>query len=154
MATGKKTDVEKIDLGKLGEKVTNQPGLLTYAHHAGSALVKPEDRGRIKGRAVAAMYEQTDRELGQIYEQIQLLARQARDIQQRVEVSERIYKARVSFEPIIGKVYHLYAKDDEDVLSMIGPEEWGRSKPFTSYIARVKLLSDHTWEILDDADRP
>lgn len=45
------------------------------------------------------MYEQTDRELGQIYEQMQLLAKQAREIQKRVEISESIYKAQVSFEP-------------------------------------------------------
>ncbi len=150
MKAGNKVDVEKIDLLKESEKTTDQPGTLSYPHHAGSALVRPEDRGKIKGRAVAAMYEQTDRELGQIYEQMQLLARQAKDIQSRVDVSERIYKARVSFEPIISKVYYLYAREDgEDVLSMIAPNEWGRSRPFQQYVSKVKLLSDHTWEVLE-----
>ena len=153
MSAGKKIDVDRIDLLKEAEKVTENPGTLAYPHHAGSALVKPEDRGRIKGRAVAAMYEQTDRELAQIYEQMQLLARQAKDIQARVEVSERIYKAQVSFEPIIGKAYYLYARTEtEDVLSMVGPSEWGRSSPFLKYLSKVKLLSDHTWEVLETGE--
>lgn len=154
MEAGKKIDVDKIDLVKEAEKITENPGTLAYPHHPGSALVKPEDRGKIKGRAVAAMYEQTDRELGQIYEQMQLLARQAKDIQNRVDVSERIYKAQVSFEPIIGKTYYLYARgENEDVLSMIAPSEWGKSKPFQQFVSKIKLLSDHTWEVLESKGR-
>ncbi len=150
--TGKKIDVDKIDLVKHAEKVTENPGLIAFPHHAGSAMIKPEDRGRIKGLAVAAMYEQTDRELGQIYEQMQLLARQAKAIQDRVEVSERIYQAQVSFEPLIGKTYYLYNNGEgADVLSMIGPTEWGKSRPFKQFMAKVKLLSDHTWEVLEMA---
>jgi len=31
---------------------------------------------------------------------------------------------------------------------MVGPNEWGKKgQPFNSFIATVKLLSDHTWEI-------
>ena len=148
-----KIDVDKIDLVGEAEKVTETPGTLAFPHHAGSALVKPEDRGRIKGRAVAAMYEQTDRELGQIYEQMQLLAKQAREIQKRVEISESIYKAQVSFEPLIGKRYYLYRRaDGEEVLSMIAPGEWGKSKPTGSFMAAVKLLSDHTWQVLETSE--
>lgn len=150
---GKKIDIEKIDLEKHAEKVTATPGTLAFPHHAGSALVKPEDKGRIKGRAVSAMYEQTDRELNQIYEQMQLLARQARDIQTRIEISESIYKAQVSFEPLIGKTYYLYRRaDTQEVLSMIAPAEWGRSKPYEIFVAKVKLLSDHTWEVLEKGE--
>ncbi len=151
--TGKKINIAQIDLEKHAEKVTQSPGTLSYAHHAGSALVKPEDRGRLKGRAVSAMYEQTDRELGQIYEQMQLLAKQAKEIQTRVEISESIYKAQVSFEPLIGKIYYLYRRaDGQEVLSMIAPTEWGRSNPFAVFRARVKLLSDHTWEVLEKGE--
>ncbi len=34
-------------------------------------------------------------------------------------------------------------------LSMIAPDEWGRSKKFQKYIAKVNLLADHTWDVLD-----
>jgi cellobiose-specific phosphotransferase system component IIA len=146
---GKKVNIDQIDLEEMKEKVSETPNTLPYAHHSGSAIVKPEDKGKITGRAVAAMHSQTDMQMAQIYEQMQLLAEQAKQIQSRVQVSERIYQASISFEPLINHVYFLYQKEDgSDFLSMIAPEEWGRKKNFASFIAEVRLLADHTWEIL------
>lgn len=145
---GNKIDVSKIDLEKEKDKTTESPGLIEYAHHSGSAIIKPEDKGRIKGNAVAAMYEQTDRQLKQLQEQMQLLITQANSIKKRVEVSERIYQATISFTPLIGKTYYLYEKkNQQDVLSMVSPDEWGASMPYESFIAKAILLSDHTWEV-------
>ncbi len=130
------------------DKVAENPHLLPYAHTVGGAVIRPEDKGRLKGLAVTAMYEQTDKQLLQIKEQIELLATQARAIQKRVEVSERIYGADLNFRPTIGHIYHLYNKNNEqDVLSMIGPDEWGKSCPY-EFVASIKLMADHTWEIL------
>ena len=147
--TGKKIDVDKLDLELMKEKTTASPGTLPYAHHAGSALIKPEDKGKITGRAVSAMHSQTDMQMAQIYEQMRLLADQAKKIQARVEVSERIYQASIAFEPSINQRYFLYQKaDGTDFMSMIAPEEWGRKKDWATFVAEVKLLADHTWEIL------
>jgi hypothetical protein len=89
--------------------------------------------------------------MSQIYDQMRLLAEQAKKIQSRVEVSERIYMASISFEPLINHRYYLYQKaDGADFLSMIGPEEWGRKKDWANFVAEIKLLADHTWEILRD----
>lgn len=130
------------------KKIAANPHALPYAHTVGGAVIKPEDKGRIKGLAVGAMYEQTDMALDQIREQIQLLAQQAKMIQDRVAISESIYKASVNFTPLINHVYHLYRKKDgTDTLSMIAPEEWGNHPPYT-FLASVKLLADHTWKIL------
>lgn len=148
MSKNNKIDIEKIDLDKMKEMTTDFPGLLPYAHGSGSALIKPEDKGKITGRALAAMESQTDMQMAQIYQQMQLLADQAKTIQNRVEISQRIYEASISFEPLINHTYYLYQKDgDQDVLSMIAPDEWGRkNKP--KFIAEVKLLADHTWEVV------
>ncbi|MBN7816566.1 DUF2452 domain-containing protein [Algoriphagus pacificus] len=147
--TGKKIDIDRLDLDEMKKKTTENPGLLPYAHHSGSAIVKPEDQGKITGRAVAAMQSQTEMQMAQIYEQMQLLAEQAKSIQARVEYSERIYQATVSFEPLINHTYFLYQKNDgTDFLSMISPEEWGRKKDFAMFLAEVKLLADHTWQIV------
>jgi len=146
---GKKVNIDQIDLEEMKEKVSETPNTLPYAHHSGSAIVKPEDKGKITGRAIAAMHSQTDMQMAQIYEQMQLLAEQAKQIQSRVQVSERIYQASISFEPLINHVYFLYQKEDgSDFLSMVAPEEWGRKKNFASFVAEVRLLADHTWEIL------
>ncbi len=133
------------------DKVAERPGTLDYAHHVGSALIKPIDRGRVKGVALEAMYEQTNRQLDQIREQVALLARQAQAIHRRVRLSERIYQAQIHFSPLPGHVYHLYRRPSgEDVLSMVAPDEWGRSCPL-EYVATVRLLADHTWEVLAGA---
>lgn len=134
------------------DKVTEAPHSLPYAHTVGGAVIKPIDKGRVKGLAVTAMYEQTDMQLGQIREQIELLASQAKTIQRRVEISERIYSCQMNFKPLINHVYHLYKRDsEEEILSMVGPAEWGRSNPL-HFVATVKLLADHTWEIMEIAD--
>ena len=65
------------------DKVTENPHSLEYGHHAGSAVVKPEDQGKVKGRAIAAMEHQTDMQMDQIREQMKLLADQARALQDR-----------------------------------------------------------------------
>lgn len=135
------------------DKVTDKPATLPYAHHAGSAIIKPEDKGKIKGRALAAMSEQTDIQMQQIKDQIELLAKQAQALQDRVTISEQVYQAEANFEPLIGHTYHLYQRGPSDwVLSMVAPAEWGRSFPYEYYLATVKLLADHTWDILEKGD--
>ncbi len=130
------------------DKIAENPHTLPYAHTVGGAVIRPEDKGRLKGMAVSAMYEQTDIQLDQIKEQINLLALQAQKIQERVEISERIYGADLGIRPNISHIYHLYQKDDgTDVLSMIGPNEWGKNAPY-QFLASVKLMADHTWQIL------
>jgi hypothetical protein len=135
------------------DKITENPHSLEYAHHPGSALVKPEDQGKLKGRAVAAMEFQTDMQLGQIYEQMQLLAVQAKKLQDRKTISEKIYLAEMRFEPLINHIYHLYKKQNSEfLLSLIGPLDWGRSRKTFDYVATVRLLADHTWDILEKSE--
>ena len=153
MSKGKKIDLNEIDFEGLKDKSSDIPGLISFPHSIGSAVVKPEDKGKIKGRAMAAMKEQTEHQLHQLYEQMRTLAQLANGIKNRVKVSERIYQAMMNFEPIMGQIYHLYEKENEDdLLSMISPEEWGKDMPFKSFITSVRLISDHTWEVLDSGN--
>ncbi|MEM6964800.1 MAG: DUF2452 domain-containing protein [Bacteroidota bacterium] len=132
------------------DKVAENPHLLPYAHTVGGSVIRPIDKGRVKGLAVSAMYDQTEAQLDQIREQVTLLAAQAEKIHRRIEVSEKIYLAEIGFKPLIGHTYHLYErKNGKEVLSMVDPKEWGRSMPFEKHVATVKLLSDHTWDILE-----
>ena len=147
MSSDGKSNGNPIDKDKIAES----PHLLPYAHTVGGVVIKPMDKGKVKGRAVSAMYEQTDMQLDQIRKQIELLASQAKAIQKRLTVSEAIYQAEMNFEPLISFTYHLYQRTNEQfILSMVGPREWGSAPPF-NFVATVKLLSDHTWEILEEA---
>lgn len=148
--TNKAINVDKIDLEKEKDKVADLPGLIEFAHNVGSAVIKPEDMGKVKGKAVAAMQEQTDAQMKQLYDQMKTLVTQANGIKERISISIRIYQSKMNFEPVIGHIYYVYnKKDGSDVLSMISPEEWGPSMPFASCLATVKLLADHTWEVVE-----
>jgi hypothetical protein len=130
------------------DKVAQNPGLLPYAHTAGGAVIKPEDIGKTKGRSILAMRQQTDRQMNQLYEQMEVLAKQAKLLADRKEISERIYDAAMGFEPIISETYYMYEKEDgTDLLSLVAPHEWGRSFKYSRYLAKVILLADHTWDV-------
>ena len=130
------------------DKITENPHNLPYAHAVGGAVIRPEDKGKIKGRAMSAMEQQTDKQLGQIHKQIQLLAEQAKDIQRRKDISEQIYMAEMGFEPLVGHTYHLYKRDSGGwILSLLSPDDWGRGCPH-EFVETVTLLADHTWEIV------
>jgi hypothetical protein len=132
------------------DKITDKPGLIEFPHSVGGAMIKPEDQGKLKGRAVAAMEFQTDMQLNQIYEQMQLLANQVKTLNDRKQISQFIYTAEIRFEPFINHIYHLYTREDTTfLLSLVGPNDWGRTKQKLSFVATVKLLADHTWDILE-----
>lgn len=130
------------------EKITENPSTLPYAHSVGGAVIKPTKAGIIRSKSLAAMEQQTDMQLSQIKEQIDLLAKQAKLIQDRKMISEKIYSAHIGFKPEINHIYHLYEKEDGGtVLSMIGPNEWGRKLKYAAFLKTVRLLADLTWAI-------
>lgn len=131
------------------DKVAENPGILPYAHTAGSAVIRPEDKGRIRGNAMLAMYDQTERQMDQLRQQMETLIKQAQELKKRVDVSEAIYQADIPFQPVIHHIYYLYARksDGKHLLSLVSPEEWGNRSPY-EHLATVRLLGDHTWEVL------
>lgn len=143
----KKTDIiNPID----PRKIAQVPSTLPYPHTVGGAMVTPIDKGKTKGKAVLAMEEQTHIQMDQIREQIELLAKQAKTLQKRVDISYKIYQADMGFEPAINQLYHLYERKSGDwVLSLVAPEEWGASIPYAEFLASVRLMADHTWEVLE-----
>lgn len=131
------------------EMYHKQLSVLPYSASVSGAVIKANEEGIIKHKALTAMEEQTNMQLEQIRKQIELLALQAHEIQKRKELSLMIYGARLSFKPNIGQTYYLYEKqDDSFILSLIAPKEWGKSGPFKRFVAAVQLLADHTWKEL------
>ncbi len=129
--------------------VAENPGFLPYPHSIGSPAFAPNEEGVIKSRSLTAMEEQCTRQMDQIKEQIALLARQAEAIKERVQTSKAVYSASMSFDPLVGETYHLYAREEDHfVLSMVGPKEWGMRIPFKHFVATVRLLADRTWDVV------
>lgn len=123
-----------------------QLSVLPYSASVSGAVIKANEEGLIKHKALTAMEEQTNMQLQQIRKQIELLALQAQEIQKRKDLSLMIYNAKLSFKPNIGQIYYLYEKNDgSHMLSLVSPTEWGKNGPFKKFLAGVKLLADHTW---------
>jgi len=148
----KPIDVTKIDTELMKLKVTDVPSLLEYAHTIGGFAITPTNEGMIKSHARDAMKEQTEEQLGLIFEQMKTLAKQVQDIKKRVEISDMIYGVQMTFQPVIGKRYFLYELDEgKKYLSLISPKEWGDKMAGQKYLAEVHLNSDHTWKVIDSA---
>lgn len=130
------------------EKIAENANLLPYGSSVGAPAFKAVDTLKNKSLDLTAMELQTDMQLDQIRQQIELLAQQAKKIQDRKALSEAIYKAHMGFKPEINHIYYLYQKnEDQNVLSMIAPHEW-RKCPYV-FLNKVRLLADHTWDILE-----
>ncbi|GAB1448942.1 MAG: DUF2452 domain-containing protein [Bacteroidetes bacterium] len=114
----------------------------------GSPVIKAEDRNQIKANAVEAMHHYANQEISMLKKQADLIMEQVREIEKRLKVSEKIYQSDMRFTPVIGQVYHLYENGDHFKLSLIGPNEWGRSKSVGKYLASVRLLGDHSWDLV------
>ncbi|MFQ3671455.1 MAG: DUF2452 domain-containing protein, partial [Verrucomicrobiia bacterium] len=122
--------------------------ILPYAHERGGVAIRPEDMGKTRARAVQAMEEQVGQQLDQIYGQVEVLARQAKALRRRMEISHRLYEAEFRHEPIIGHTYYIYARTDGRWwASLVEPSAWPGGR---RHVATVRLLADHTWEVLDD----
>ncbi len=61
------------------------------------------------------------------------------------ETNETIYNAKYSFEPIVGKTYHLYKSYNlnEPFLSIIPPQDWNKE-----HLGSYKLNHDKVWQKL------
>ncbi|MFZ9754860.1 MAG: DUF2452 domain-containing protein [Bacteroidia bacterium] len=120
-----------------------------YALSVSSPKIEPVDKRLIKANAHEAMQHQAEQQILMLRKQAELLLKQAKDIEKRLEISHSIYRAELAFEPIIGGIYHLYQKaDGSQLLSMVAPYEWGSKMPYADFLHTVRLLADRTWEIL------
>jgi hypothetical protein len=121
--------------------------VLPYSSSASGVAIRPTKEGIIKHKALAAMEDQTNMQLNQIKEQVELLMVQANQIKRRKEISMMIYEAKLNFKPQIGQVYHLYKRnDDSNFLSLVSPKDWGGGAgPYKQFLSSVQLLADHTW---------
>ena len=132
---------------------TGLPSFAPIPLSVSSPSIKPEDRKLIKAQAVEAMHLKAQQQINLLKRQAALIMEQARELEERVRISQQIYEATMRFSPSMGMIYHLYRRqDDEVILSLVSPEEWGQKFPFKHFIATVKLLADHTWDILQKGD--
>ncbi len=117
-----------------------------------SPVIKAIDKNKVRANAVEAMHMQANQQVAMLKKQAELIMQQVKEIEERLIISEQIYQADMRFKPVMGQIYHLYENEEGKYLvSLIAPNEWGKSKKFKRYISTVRLLSDHTWDVLNKA---
>jgi hypothetical protein len=134
------------------ESYTGEASLSPIPLSISSPVIKPEDRNKIKANAVEAMHYYAEQEIAMLKKQADVIMQQVREIESRMKISEQIYASDIRYQPVVNQVYHLYEKEDYYTLSLIAPNEWGRKTPY-KYIASVKLLGDHSWQILTTPEK-
>lgn len=147
-----KINVDHIDLDRMKLMTSDDKAIQDYGIERGGVAFEATKEGAIKSRAFKVMDEQINMQMENIMEQIKVLASQVEDLKTRRKVSEDIYRAKMSFEPLVGDVYYLYDGPKGHVLSLLSPEEFGSQKLADNemyFHAKVRLLADCTWDVME-----
>lgn len=105
-----------------------------------------------KDKAVNIARQNAKQEYDRIMEQAEVLVRQAKALQARLDATEMVHAAKCQFNPLHGRIYHLYfdRKINQNVLIQTAPEEWTTGVPEKwEYKMTVRKLGDSTWEVVD-----
>lgn len=123
---------------KLPDSYVVDRQLKTYPTEIGSLNFKVDDISLFKKNKTSKLknyYEQKFEELRQQY--INLM--------NDIDINERLYNCKYSFEPIIGQTYHMYLDDSgNEFLSIISPNEWDKKTFIGSYL----YDSDGRWLVV------
>lgn len=111
--------------------------LLRYSSSVSAPKITPPDVTSWKNTNIVSANNQFKAK----YESIQA---EYKRMMQEFEYNNLVYNAKFNFEPIVGKVYHLYrSKDESTFLSLILPHECN-----FEHLGTFKLGPDKTWEKL------
>ncbi len=73
---------------------------------------------------------------------VDIIKDQYSELVKEFQENEKLYSAKVSFEPVIGEIYHMYLNNKgESFISLIDPNDWNKE-----YLGSYKLNHDHCWE--------
>ncbi len=57
------------------------------------------------------MHLQAHQQIDLLRKQAELIMQQVKEIEERLKISELIYKSEMRFKPVLGQVYYLYEKE-------------------------------------------
>lgn len=93
----------------------------------------------------------TEHKLTLIADQIKELQAKARAILDAAELALDLHRVPCNFVKRVGATVHLYQrKDGTRLFSIVGPDEWGSSVPYT-YVASYRLGADMSFDLIAPA---
>lgn len=109
--------------------------LKPYATSVGAPVITMTDTVAWKNRSISKVNQKVHATFLEIKEQYDKMM-------EEFEFNNLIFSAKFSFEPIVGDVYHLYKRDNEELfLSLIAPNECNFHSMGSFY-----LNADQIWE--------
>lgn len=122
-------------LDKKPDNFVDNPGLLPYGSNIGAPAIQVSNIENWKEPRVLNVNKQFEDRFEQLKQEYQKLI-------DEYKWNELVYKSKFSFEPVIGKIYHLYYADNGKIfLSLISPNEWKKE-----HIGSFKYNHDNKWE--------
>ena len=119
---------------KKPDNVSYNPGLLPYGSNVGAPAIKVTNMEHWKEPRVINVNQQFEDKFLELKKEYEKLV-------DEYQWNDMVYRSKFSFEPVIGKIYHLYYSTDEKIfLSLISPSEWNKK-----YIGSFKYNHDNKW---------
>jgi hypothetical protein len=108
-----------------------------------------------KDLMVNAARMHAQQEYNRIMELVNVLQKQASEIQHRLDITDQVRAAKYEFQTYHGQFYWLAndTKHNCTRLLHLGPADWATAPPTEyEYICKVQWLGDYTWqEVLDES---
>ena len=120
---------------KLPDSYVPERRLKEYPTELGSQNFSPDDISLFKLEKTSKLKHHFSSKFDEIQKEYQKLIKE-------ISINERLYLAKHNFQPIPGKSYHLYIKENGEFLSLISPKEWGDR---FEYVGTFEFLSDGRW---------
>lgn len=121
---------------KVPDSFVEDRRLKSYPTEIGSQKFSPDDIQLFKIEKTSKLKHHFSSKFSELQSEYKKLI-------EEINVNERLYLAKHSFEPIPGKSYYLYIKENgEEFLSLISPKEWGDR---FEYVGTFEFLSDGRW---------
>lgn len=122
------------------ETQTYNANILPYGTNIGAPSIKHFGVSNWKNTSISKFNHLFKNKIEQVKTDYEKLLEEYR-------INEILYNAKMSFEPIVGEIYHLYLRKgtDEPFLSLIEPESWKSQNFQGSY----QLNSDKIWKKIE-----
>lgn len=117
---------------------TYNANVLPYGTNIGAPSINPVGVSTWKNSSIASFNHLFN-------EKIDTIKKEYQNLIDEYQINDLLYRSSMGFEPIVGKVYHLYAKEnrDEHFLSLIPPGSWKKE-----YLGSFKLDGNKVWQKL------
>lgn len=119
---------------KKPDNVVDNPGLMSYGTNLGAPAISISNIEHWKEPRILNINQQFEDKFLELKKEYEKLVDEYR-------WNDLVYRSKFSFEPVIGKIYHLYVDNNQkNFLSLIQPNEWNRE-----HIGSFRYDSNNKW---------